>query len=369
MRRDVDTDYRVGLQDETQNHNRTLIGQITSVDNRQGLITVRTVNGQQFEMPIPLLGFSPQTQLDADGNPVGGFRSSWIRYMPQNFDFVKVAFGPDRRPECVGMACWGDLENSPGPIGQLGGYADVVRAREEGIPGFAEFRDLRQGEWDMRSRGNAYIYGSATGVLFLAGGGAKLVLNKEDDASRLRATNQRYESTENYILRTGPLEDDDRIVEEAQNEGTTVHARTIDAQGNATHTGDGDLTLNHANLHVNHGNAAHTGSGDLNTDYSTQVHTAGNIKLGSSGASEPFVQGNALASAVSSLVSTLNSALPLVADGLEKLEVKPTPPGQPIPNEAFVQIALLQVRQIIPNALSSFQSGVQSSLSGKIQGE
>jgi len=348
MRRDADTsDYRVGLQDETQNHNRTLVGQITSVDNRQGLITVRTVNGQQFEMPIPLLGFSPQTQLDADGNPVGGFRSSWIRYMPQNFDFVKVAFGPDRRPECVGMACWGDLENSPGPIGQLGGYADVVRAREEGIPGFAEFRDLRQGEWDMRSRGNAYIYGSATGVLFLAGGGAKLVLNKEDDASRLRATNQRYESTENYILRAGPLEDDDRIVEEAQNEGTTVHARTIDAQGNATHTGDGDL----------------------NTDYSNQVHTAGNIKLGSSGASEPFVQGNVLASAVSSLVSTLNTALPLVAAGLEKLEVKPTPPGQPIPNEVFVQIALLQVQQIIPNALSSFQSGVQSSLSGKIQGE
>jgi hypothetical protein len=42
MRRDADTsDYRVGLQDETQNHNRTLIGQITSVDNRQGLITDR----------------------------------------------------------------------------------------------------------------------------------------------------------------------------------------------------------------------------------------------------------------------------------------------------------------------------------------
>jgi hypothetical protein len=61
--------------------------------------------------------------------------------------------------------------------------------------------------------------------------------------------------------------------------------------------------------------------------------------------------------------------LALVAAGLEKLEVKPTPPGQPIPNEVFVQIALLQVQQIIPNALSSFQSGVQSSLSGKIQGE
>lgn len=244
MRDDRDSQlFRMGLQDETQNANRTLIGQITSVDNRRGLITVRTVNGQSFEMPIPLIGFSPQTQVDADGNPISGLRSSWIRYMPQNFDFVKVAFGPDRRPECVGMACWGDLENSPGPLGQLGGYNDVVRAREEGIPGFTEFRDLRPGEWDMRSRGNAYIFGSATGVLFLAGGGAQLVLRKEDDASRLRATLQRYESTDSYLLLTGPLDSDGRILEQAQNEGDIVHTRAVDANGNARHEGTGSLTL------------------------------------------------------------------------------------------------------------------------------
>lgn len=175
------------VRDEAQNNNRVHIGQIYGVRPDDGLITVRLTTGGVYKMPIPLHGFSMPT-FDAQGNLIrSGFSGSWIRYMPQVYDYVKVAFGPDNRPEVVGYACWGDLPSERGPRGHLGGYAQFSRGRQEGVNGLDTFFRLNPGEWDLRSSGNAYVRGSQFGTLLLAGQGTQIELNGERDQFNARS--------------------------------------------------------------------------------------------------------------------------------------------------------------------------------------
>lgn len=177
---------RWGLQNDTQFHNRTYIGQIAGVDTQKGTMTVRIgVAGKQEDMVIPLVGVS-----------ANGAQSSWIRYMPQPNDFVKVAFGPDNRPQCVGMAVWGheeDLENNTNRRNaatgyHIGGYARLTKLGADKAPGLREFSELRHGEWDMRSSGNAYIKGNRQGTLLLSGGTTKIELDRQRNELRSRAS-------------------------------------------------------------------------------------------------------------------------------------------------------------------------------------
>lgn len=186
---------RWGLQNETEFHNRVHIGQITGVRADDGLITVRLTTGAVHKMPIPVYGFS-MPLARADGQVLrSGTRASWMRYMPQVGDFVKVAYGPDNRPEVISAATWGDLPSEVGPQGQLGGYAQYSRARDRGEPGMEVFFKLNPGEWDMRSSGNAYIRGGQFGTLSLAGGGVSVFLRKEQEQFDARAGRFEFDST------------------------------------------------------------------------------------------------------------------------------------------------------------------------------
>ena len=186
---------RWGLQDETQYHNRINVGQIVGVRPDDGIIQVRLTTGALHKMPIPVYGFSMPINDQDNQQLRAGTRASWVRYMPQVGDFVKVGFGPDNRPEVIAAATWGDLPSERGPPGQLGGYAQYSRARDRGVPGMETFYTLFPGEWDLRSSGNAYIRGGQFGTLFLAGGGVTLSLQKEQEELNARAGLTKVDST------------------------------------------------------------------------------------------------------------------------------------------------------------------------------
>lgn len=181
---------------EVQYHNRIHIGQITGVREDDGIIYVTLVSGAKHKMPIPVFGFSmPLISADEQTTLREGARASWMRYMPQVGDFVKVGYGLDNRPEVIGSATWGDLPDERAPQGQLGGYALISRARDRGDAGLNTFFKLRQGEWDMRSTGNAYIRGGRFGTLTLAGGGVVLLMKKEQEELMSRAGLYSFDST------------------------------------------------------------------------------------------------------------------------------------------------------------------------------
>lgn len=175
------------FQQEGQFQNRIFIGQIQGVRPADGIMQVRLTSGQLLKMPIPVYGFSmPIGQAQGEGLQRQSTRASWLRYMPQVGDYVKVGFGPDHRPEAIAAATWGELENERGPIGHLGGYAGVARQRDEGDAGLQQFTDLQEGEWDMRSSGAAYIKGGQFGTLTLSGGLETIQLRKEQGETDAR---------------------------------------------------------------------------------------------------------------------------------------------------------------------------------------
>lgn len=168
--------YRHGLQNEAAYNSRTYIGQVASVDTKTGVMQIRIGSaGKLVSALVPLVGLS-----------ANGATSSWIRYMPRPNDFVKVAFGPDNRPQCVGMTAWGHEEDTLTDDARrntshghfIGGYARLRNLADKGVPGLRDFAELHYGEWDMRSSGNAYLKGNRQGTLLLAGGQAQFELVK-----------------------------------------------------------------------------------------------------------------------------------------------------------------------------------------------
>ena len=151
-----------GTNAEAAIKSRTHIAQVVDVDAPNGHIVIRLqTTNEEFKVQLPFHGLS-----------INGFRSSWIRYMPQARDFVKVAFGPDNSPEVVGYAAMGDGDFDTGAAPRQNAYA-IIRTIAEAEPnGFGLiFKQLAPGEWDMRSSGGAYVLGTQDGTLTLAGGG------------------------------------------------------------------------------------------------------------------------------------------------------------------------------------------------------
>jgi hypothetical protein len=176
--------YRQGQQEERFFKSRTHIAQIVSVDDLNGRGTVRVATtGEEYTLTLPLGGFS-----------INGISSSWMRYMPQRRDHVKLTFGPDNRPEIVGYAAFGEepdgadaASRQGGHIPKNGAYATVRRLAEQNVNGLQIFRRLRPGEWDMRSTGGAEIYGNRFGTLTLSGGAPAVVtLDKQHSEIRGR---------------------------------------------------------------------------------------------------------------------------------------------------------------------------------------
>jgi hypothetical protein len=177
MRRQPPSPTSRPFQDQKGAKSRTHVGQIISVDTLNGRVVVRSAtSGEEFTLQIPLGGFS-----------INGLTSSWDRYMPQRNDYVKIGFGPDNSPELMGYAAFGDeLDPSGNRQGSIaaprqGYYATVRRAADADPNGLGLiFRQLKEGEWDKRSSGGAYILGTQDGTLTLAGGGgADIRLIKE----------------------------------------------------------------------------------------------------------------------------------------------------------------------------------------------
>jgi hypothetical protein len=394
--------YRWGIQDEEQYHNRTNVGQISGIREDDGIMTVRLTTGAIHKMPIPVLGFSPPI-VGLDNQTLrSGARSSWMRYMPQVGDFVKVAFGPDNRPEAVGAATWGDLPSERGPQGQLGGYAQVSRARDRGEAGLSTFYRLAQGEWDMRSSGNAYIRGGQFGTLYLAGGSQQLLLKKEQEEVDGRMGLLRLDSTgaklrfgdvkrqasgdfeEKVVsgsakewdldlqqqtapapvpptpyarVRYADIRDDSgavinnlRLREELFEGGgfplpntTPVYTRDIDNGGNVSENGDGTRDV---------------------TSGGTHTVTAPEIKLGSSGASEAYVLGNAQLAELQGYLQTVSAQMTAMASAFSALAGVPVfAPG------ASQFTALATAATAIGTEAAARAAALPATLSTKITGE
>jgi hypothetical protein len=174
--------HRGGLEDETVFNSRIAIAQIQHVDTLNGRVVIE-YNGrsQQDTLQIPLNGFG-----------IKGLKSSWQRYMPQGGEFVKVMFEADNTPHIIGYAAYGEELQDGKRTGNYhaprnGGYGTVARIAKSNRGLGLIFRELRPGEWDMRSSGGADIYGAADGTLSLAaGGGAQIILRKDAQEERHR---------------------------------------------------------------------------------------------------------------------------------------------------------------------------------------
>lgn len=153
------------FQEEWQFLNRVYMAQVTFVDETSGRVSAVVIDGtvrKEERLELPFTGFS-----------INRFRSSWVRYMPQRGDHVLIAYGPHNEARIVAFTSGPD-----------DAYASVIRAREAGEvsvvdddgqrtqvkTNLGDFADIRSGEWDMRSKGGAYIYGDVNGALLLSGG-------------------------------------------------------------------------------------------------------------------------------------------------------------------------------------------------------
>ena len=178
------------LQAEWSYKSRTFTAQIKTVDCAAGTCKIRIIGSEEeVTAQIPLSGLS-----------ANAFRSSWQRYMPQKKEFVKVCFGPLNQCEIVGYSAFGeepDPTSADGRAGSpssfIGAYATMQKIATRPTPsdqeGLGDFVQLKEGEWDMRTKGGAYVRGFDTGTLLLrAGGMVKLQLDKGRDEITSRGT-------------------------------------------------------------------------------------------------------------------------------------------------------------------------------------
>lgn len=158
--------------------NRTIRGQIRSVDHKNGVITVDYEgfpSGGKLVTVKPLwISFPP------------GSGPSWGRYMPQETDLVRLSFDVDNSPYVVGydisatdknvaigVAGWPAINDEHEKVYGNDG-ADPSKAK------FAHFVPLNPGEYDFMSSGGAYIHGTNTGELYMAGGTVSMSFVKND---------------------------------------------------------------------------------------------------------------------------------------------------------------------------------------------
>lgn len=143
-------------------HSRLVRGQIRSVNTDDGIATVDTIDvvGTR-QITVPPLWFSAT-----------GRTSAWGRYMPMGDEVVDVAYRNDDTAVINNYDATATQDRSAG-------WSFLRTLKEAGnVPGIAVFRNLKRGEWDFKSSGDAYIHGSNQGTLTLAGGQAFIKLDK-----------------------------------------------------------------------------------------------------------------------------------------------------------------------------------------------
>ena len=137
-------------------------GIIESVDTRNGVVNIRlghSAIGTRNGVKIPFFQVS-----------VLRSNSSWLRFMPQVGDRVNLVQGMDGRIHIMNY--------------EVLNYKQLADADEE--EEFL-FRELKEGEYELRSAGAAEIFGSRSGILRMAGGASTLTLNRDDMIATLDA--------------------------------------------------------------------------------------------------------------------------------------------------------------------------------------
>lgn len=165
------------LRDHARYYSRIVRGKLTSPSPSVGKCQVNTLEvfGTR-DITIPALWFS--------GN---AGKAAWGRYMPFGNEDVHVAYRNDDTAVVLGY----DI-NNPGEKPDAG-YAYLAQLAKDGKAGYAVFRELKSGEFDFKSSGDAYIHGSDQGTLYLAGGQAFIKLDKQ--AYRIESRSSEYHYT------------------------------------------------------------------------------------------------------------------------------------------------------------------------------
>lgn len=177
-----------GLLDGGRYLSRIVRGQLSSVDPPNGKAQVNTVEVLSTRnVTVPALWFSGR-----------GRQSAWGRYMPFGGENVFVGYKNDDSPVVTGY----DI-NAGGEQPQEG-YQQLKKFADDKVVGYANFRELRPGEFDFKSSGDAYMHGSNQGTLYLAGGQAFIRLDKQAYRLESKASEYHY-SSETAQIRFGTV--------------------------------------------------------------------------------------------------------------------------------------------------------------------
>jgi len=138
-------------------------GTITAVNTRDGTVHVSLEDGGLGVRPgiqIPIFQFSYMRGT-----------SSWFRFMPQRGDRITLVRNLNGRFHIVNYECLN--------------YRQLANEDEGGQ---LLFRELKEGEYEIRSSGAAAIFGSKDGTLRLAGGPATITISRPDMSIEADAT-------------------------------------------------------------------------------------------------------------------------------------------------------------------------------------
>lgn len=166
------------LREHARYYSRIVRGKLTSPTPDVGKCQVNTLEvfGTR-EVTIPPLWFS--------GN---GGKSAWGRYMPFGNEDVHIGYRNDDSAVVLGY----NINNPGEEPGE--GYAYLKELADEKKAGYAVFRELKSGEFDFKSSGDAYIHGSNQGTLLLSGGQAFIKLDKQAYRLESKASEYNYNS-------------------------------------------------------------------------------------------------------------------------------------------------------------------------------
>jgi hypothetical protein len=180
-------DQYLDLRDHRRYLSRIIRGQISDVRADVGRVQVKGVI-PAIDRPITIkplwFSASPSDPQDEASKPY----TAWGRYMPIGNEMVEIAYRNDDTPVIIGYDITA-TENE-----ERAGYNKLTEARDNGSIAYSSFRDLKPGEFDFKSAGNAYIFGSKFGTLFLAGSQAFIRLVGQDYRIESKASEYNFKS-------------------------------------------------------------------------------------------------------------------------------------------------------------------------------
>ena len=167
-----------GLRDGTRYHSRIVRGQLASPYPPEGRVQVNTSEIYSTrDATVPVLWMTQQ-----------GRRTAWGRYMPIGNERVHVAYRNDDTPVILGYD--GTANEDPDKVG----WPIFKKFQENAVSAFSVFRELKPGEFDFKSGGDAYIHGSAGGTLLLTGGQTLIKLDKNSYRQTAKASEYNFTS-------------------------------------------------------------------------------------------------------------------------------------------------------------------------------